>query len=226
MKKPAGPKLRRPSTRKKVKKSTTRSTAERIVKVATRVFAEKGYEGTSTKEICRLAGVNLAAIHYHFKSKENLYKHIISGVGTSAIESAVRVLQPAANLEEFKARLKIFLSEAIAAGTEQPDVSLMIIRDAQTHGDVLVDIFKKTFGRIEEALTIFVSDAQKKGLLKSGVPTKVAVGFIHAQLIYAVGNQKLFKRIYGFELSDFDRCQEWLDQFIEIFVDGFRIQKS
>lgn len=226
MKKSAGPKLRRVTTKKKATKSTAESTAARIVKVATRIFAEKGFEGTSTKEICRLAGVNLAAIHYHFKSKENLYRHIISGIGTSAIESAVRVLQPAANLEEFKVRLKIFLSEAISAGTENPEVSLMIIRDAQTHGDVLMDLFKKTFGRIEEALTIFVSEGQKKGLLKSDIPTKVAVGFIHAQLIYAVGNQKLSKRIYGFELSDFERCQEWLDQFIEIFTEGFRVQNT
>lgn len=222
MKKPTGQRSKRSASKKKLTKSTSESTAQRIVNVATRVFAEKGYDGTSTKEICRLAGVNLAAIHYHFQSKENLYKHIISGIGTSTIESAVRVLQPAANLEEFKVRLKIFLTEAVSATTEHPDVSLMMIRDLQTHPDKLMDMFRKTFGRIEESLLEFVQDAQKRGLLKQNIPTKVAVGFLHAQLIYAIGNRKLFKRIYGFELTDLERCQEWFEQFIEIFIEGFR----
>jgi len=54
------------------------STQEKILEVASRLFAEQGLEGTSIREIAREAQVNLAAINYHFKSKENLYMQVFA----------------------------------------------------------------------------------------------------------------------------------------------------
>lgn len=47
-------------------------TKERILDAAVRLFAERGYAGTSLRSIINEAGVNLAAVHYHFGSKEAL----------------------------------------------------------------------------------------------------------------------------------------------------------
>lgn len=49
-------------------------TSEHLVRVATRIFAAKGFAGATTREICQAAGVNLAAIHYYFGDKEGLYR--------------------------------------------------------------------------------------------------------------------------------------------------------
>lgn len=54
------------------------STKDKILDVATRLFAEQGLEGTSIREISREAEVNLAAINYHFKTKENLYLEVFN----------------------------------------------------------------------------------------------------------------------------------------------------
>jgi AcrR family transcriptional regulator len=48
-------------------------TQQRLLQAAVQVFAEKGYEGATVRDICRLAGVNLAAVNYHFRDKERLY---------------------------------------------------------------------------------------------------------------------------------------------------------
>ncbi len=48
------------------------STRERILDTAEALFAEQGFDGTSLRQITREAGVNLAAIHYHFGSKDAL----------------------------------------------------------------------------------------------------------------------------------------------------------
>ncbi len=48
-------------------------TRERILETALDVFAEYGFDGTSTREICKRAGVNVAALNYHWGSKENLW---------------------------------------------------------------------------------------------------------------------------------------------------------
>lgn len=49
---------------------------QRLLQAAIKVFASKGYEGASTREICRLAEVNVAAIHYYFGDKASLYREV------------------------------------------------------------------------------------------------------------------------------------------------------
>ena len=51
-------------------------TPERILAAAERMFAERGYSGVSLRSITRESGVNIAAIHYHFGSKQELLEEI------------------------------------------------------------------------------------------------------------------------------------------------------
>lgn len=53
------------------------STKERILETAHKLFAIKGLTGVSVREIAKETGVNIAAINYHFKNKENLYNETI-----------------------------------------------------------------------------------------------------------------------------------------------------
>ncbi|QPF72637.1 CerR family C-terminal domain-containing protein [Roseateles sp. DAIF2] len=50
---------------------------ERMLREATRIFATKGYDKASTREICQAAGVNIASIHYYFGDKQGLYREAL-----------------------------------------------------------------------------------------------------------------------------------------------------
>lgn len=52
-------------------------TKEKILMAAKQLFGEKGFNGTSTREIAGLAEVNLAGLHYHFQNKEFLYEEVV-----------------------------------------------------------------------------------------------------------------------------------------------------
>jgi len=52
-------------------------TKQKILEVATELFARHGYEGASIREIAKEAGVNLAAVNYHFQNKLNLYYNVM-----------------------------------------------------------------------------------------------------------------------------------------------------
>jgi AcrR family transcriptional regulator len=49
------------------------STKARILEAAGTVFAQRGFEAATIREICHLASANLAAVNYHFGDKQRLY---------------------------------------------------------------------------------------------------------------------------------------------------------
>ncbi len=55
---------------------TPRDTRTKIIDAAERLFAEKGFDGTAIREIIRAANVNVAAVHYHYGSKEEVLRGV------------------------------------------------------------------------------------------------------------------------------------------------------
>jgi AcrR family transcriptional regulator len=56
------------------------STKARILAAAEAVFAARGFEGASTREIAAAAGVNISSLHYHWASKEALYVAVFQDI--------------------------------------------------------------------------------------------------------------------------------------------------
>jgi AcrR family transcriptional regulator len=65
------------------------STKARILAAAEAVFAARGFEGASTREIAGRAGVNISSLHYHWESKETLYFAVFQNIYDS-IQALVR----------------------------------------------------------------------------------------------------------------------------------------
>lgn len=57
-----------------------RETRQRIIECAGRLIAQHGYAKTTSKAICQLAGVNMAAVNYHFGSRDGLYLAVMEEV--------------------------------------------------------------------------------------------------------------------------------------------------
>lgn len=53
------------------------NSASRILDAALQLFSKKGYEATSTREICELAGITKPTLYYFFESKEGVYRALV-----------------------------------------------------------------------------------------------------------------------------------------------------
>lgn len=53
-----------------------KDTKQRILEAARALFAAKGYDGTSVRDIAKVAEVNVAALNYHFQGKQNLLNEV------------------------------------------------------------------------------------------------------------------------------------------------------
>ena len=58
-------------------KSNELSTEDKILLAASKVFTEKGFSGTRTRDIAEEAGINLALLNYYFRTKEKLFEQVM-----------------------------------------------------------------------------------------------------------------------------------------------------
>ena len=56
--------------------NSSASTKDRILGAAEVLFAQRGFDGASLRQLTAAAGVNLAAVNYHFGSKEKLVEQV------------------------------------------------------------------------------------------------------------------------------------------------------
>ena len=63
-----------------MKKVKDENSKVRILEAATTLFAKKGFDGASIREICKAANVNLCMISYYWGGKRELYEGIIENL--------------------------------------------------------------------------------------------------------------------------------------------------
>ena len=80
--------------------TTVKDTKEQILNVAERQFAEKGYAGTTLRGVIKEAEVNIAAVHYHFGSKEELFVAVVQRVANQMVPAQIQELAKYKNQEE------------------------------------------------------------------------------------------------------------------------------
>jgi AcrR family transcriptional regulator len=73
-------------------------TRDRILKTAERMFAERGFNGVSVRELAAAAAVNIASIGYHFRNKEGLLAEVYRRHCEPMIEERLRGLAAATRL--------------------------------------------------------------------------------------------------------------------------------
>ena len=69
--------LRLKVLRRKHQTAIPEPTREKLLDVAGPIFADRGYQATTIREICAGAGANVAAINYHFGDKLGLYTEVL-----------------------------------------------------------------------------------------------------------------------------------------------------
>lgn len=153
-----------------------RSGREAILKAAIRLFAQKGYAGTSTREICQLAGITKPVLYYHFRSKERLYETLMVQIfreGVSALIAAARqrgtlrrrlIRLIDAEFQDAKAdtaRIQFALRMIFAPEEERPNYNYM--QEMERERELLTDMFQESIdagqirGNAKELATALMS---------------------------------------------------------------------
>jgi AcrR family transcriptional regulator len=130
-------------------------TKERILDAAEALFGSGGFAGTSLRELTRAAGVNLAAVHYHFGSKEALLAAVLDRrVAPVNLERLRRLgaLEEKPEPPDVEAILETLLQPALAM-EGRPELRPILGRLHSEPVELIGPILDQQFGEIERRFT-------------------------------------------------------------------------
>ncbi|MEZ4752133.1 MAG: helix-turn-helix domain-containing protein [Bdellovibrionota bacterium] len=135
-------------------------TRSALLDAAKHFFALNGYEGTTVNQIVSRAGVNASLISYHFGGKKGIYRACLEKMGEAKLDAAKRILNPPRSVDELRSCLSLFIDELLNWYGEEPELTLIMLRECEIGSSAMVPIFEKTFLQIYGALEMFLNRAK------------------------------------------------------------------
>lgn len=123
----------------------------------------------SIRAICEKANCNVSAISYHFGGKDELYKACLSEEGNNILHFMETILTEPLNLDDFKAKLRLYMIHHFENSVKNRELILMISRDVSSKA-AMANIHT-IFRNVPDKMNEFFVHAQKKGLIKPEVKT-------------------------------------------------------
>lgn len=133
------------------------STKERILAAAEALFAQHGFDGASLRQLTSAAGVNLAAVNYHFGSKEKLVEQVfrrrLDALNQHRLAELAKVVgQPQTTLEDV---LAAYIRPALELSHDGNGSLFMrvLARAFAEHDDTLRQFLSENYGHVMRQFT-------------------------------------------------------------------------
>lgn len=154
-------------------------TREKVLKAAAAEFAEHGFQGASTRSVADKAGVQHALVIYHFKSKEGLWRTVISAMNERFATMYRSRLEGLRGVDA-ALKLKLIMEDFIRFSAANPSFHWLMAHEANKGGkrmNWLLDEYVKQFFK---TMTDLIKAAQKDGRFVAGDPYHLQYIFLGA----------------------------------------------
>jgi AcrR family transcriptional regulator len=152
---------------------------ERLLSVATCLFAEKGFEGTSVQEIVTAAGVTKGAMYHYFASKDELLFEIYHRLLAMQMKRLEQLAEGTGSVEE---RLRAAASDVIETSFLHLDELIVFFRSMHMLPKEKQATVRAERRRYHDRFLALVEEGQREGILRSDIPADIAVHYFLSAL--------------------------------------------
>src|SRR4051794_17375213 len=116
---------------------------EALLQAAKVIFARKGYDGATVKDLAEEAGVNVSLVSYYFQGKEGLFRACLETIGRAKLAAAERYLkQIPKSREDFEVRIQLFVEDFLEYHIQEPELTSILHRECAQESAISRDIFR------------------------------------------------------------------------------------
>lgn len=187
---------------------------KQLLEIAMKLFSDKGFDGTSTREIAEAAGVNEALIFRHFRSKEDLFWAVLSDrVERRGRNHRIREL--AKSEGDFR-EVIVAIAETLLDRTDDDAAVTRLLFYSALRNRELSHRFFRTYGQEKiEMLADHIRVGIAAGHLRAVNPAIAARSFL-GMIVY----HYLVEEVFGVPHAQTLSTRELAEELVSIFIEG------
>lgn len=196
----------------------------RILETATRLFASRGLEGVSTRDIAKESGLNISLISYYFGGKEGLYKEVLYRHAREAQARMHEIMQQhereSMTRESFSRDMKRICHSMAEMQAKSSDRRELFMREMSAGLPHARELYKDIFRPIAESVVGIIKNAQKKKILNPELnPQILFLAMVHACEMYMMVNSCGLDLMVNCPRIP-EETDRYADELYKIFIEG------
>lgn len=200
-----------------------------LLDAAETLFAEKGFAGTTTREVVKRAGCNLALISYYFGGKEGLYQAVLVRYFESLKTRFAEMDFSEATLKRQWPELKDPVQRLLCATyfefaqkiTSESPLQKILCREMMTGPDKMIAALMQSEGGAFKLLSERLREMQKQGKLRPELDLRLGVVSLMGPVVYSSIAGPLLIAAYGFSRLDYDYVRGLCLHQTRMFFEGW-----
>jgi AcrR family transcriptional regulator len=186
-----------------------------IIDSAARLFARRGFSGTTTREIARAVGVSEATVFKHFATKEDLYTAIIEA--KTQTQEILETVSPAAEGKDDALFLRTLAHEIIDRTTKDSTLMRLLFFSA-LEGHALADLFfRRRVQAIDDYLGRYIAERVATGAFRPVDPLQTAWNFMGMITFHL-----LLHELFGQKPPPHLTRERAVEEMVSTFLEGVR----
>ena len=189
------------------------------MEAAEKLFADKGFEGTSVRDIAEGAGVNLAMISYYFGSKEKLMEAMFDHRASSSILQLEEMIQDK-NLSPLQ-KVEKLIDRYIDKLLSQQCFHRIMVREQMVNNNSLIaeriqDIKKRNQALIKE----LIAQGQRSGEFRKNIDISLLMITLVGTISQMVTTQHIYKEMNNLQSMAEDDFQKYIRKKLSHHLKG------
>lgn len=203
--------------RSRPKEGLDANSKKTLITAAKRLFARRGLNGTSIRDIAREAKMNSSMISYYFKGKNGLYRACLQEIGSTRLQFTADLLVSPTNFQDYRLRLKLFAESLFNIFLEDRDIGLIVIREYDRLHSPAEKIFRENFLNLIETIVHYFENSQSKGFVSTSFDPYVLASLFFGCLSSQLRLDHINEKSFGRSLKDPAERDRISSQLVEIF---------
>lgn len=199
------------------------STEQRIKAAAKKIFQQKGYSATKTRDIAQEADINLALLNYYFRSKEKLYKIIMLETLQEFFSAVLFFMND--EQTSLKQKLNAFVNHYIDTITSNQDIPLFLLNEVKNNPNE----FAKALNIKEKILTSVFVEQFHAEVRKGNIPAIHPIHFmlnLSGMVIFPFLAYPMLNSVGGIDKNHFDSIVQDRKKYIPLWLESMTKMKG
>jgi len=141
-------------------------TRDRVLQVAQTLFAERGFRGTSLRDIARRIGIQAPSLLHHFPSKQQLYLAVLDRLFEGMEDAAGALL---IGRDTYQQRMRTAISAAIDYIAHRPDTVRILWQEMSDESGVGRQLLKRRIPPLNSMAVNFIFSGQREGQFRAEI---------------------------------------------------------